>query len=108
MKKFIPWKIWIIFFFLLVSKIGAQNIAINTSGNSAYTSAILDLSNHNAVGTVGFLPPYVTLTALTTFGLTGAPATAANSSGMIVYCTGLSAVPEGLYYWDNTIPSWVA
>lgn len=82
----------------------AQNIAINTTGNAPYVSAILDLSNNNTVGTVGLLPPYVTLTALTTFGLSG---TAAQSNGIVVYNTG-GAVAAGLYYWNNTLGTWVA
>ena len=86
------------------STLFSQNVAINTSGNSPYTSAILDLSNQNTVGTFGFLPPYVTLTALTTFGLSG---TAAQSNGIIVYNTG-GAVTAGLYYWNNAGSTWVA
>lgn len=81
----------------------SQNVAINRSGNGAYASAILDLSNNNIAGTVGFLPPYVTLTSLSTFGLSGVPA---QSNGIIVYNTG-GSVPAGLYYWDNTTPTWV-
>ncbi len=82
----------------------AQNVAINNSGSSAYVSAILDLSNNNTAGTVGLLPPYVTLTALGTFGMSG---TAAQSNGLIVYNTG-GALPAGLYYWNNTTPAWVS
>lgn len=97
---------YLLFAFLcgLSGTLFSQNVAINTSGNNAYTSAILDLSNHNTVGTVGFLPPYVTLTALGTFGLSG---TAAQSDGIIVYNTG-GAVAAGLYYWNNSVPTWVA
>ncbi|HTA26616.1 MAG TPA: hypothetical protein VK809_02425 [Bacteroidia bacterium] len=85
----------------------SQNVAINTSGNNAYISAILDLSNNNTAGQTGLLPPYVTLTSLNAFTLLGAPASAANSNGMIVYNTG-GAVPAGLYYWNNTSSTWVA
>ncbi len=85
----------------------SQNVAINTSGNSAYVSAILDLSNNNTAGQTGLLPPYVTLTSLSTFTLLGAPGSAANSNGMIVYNTG-GAVPAGLYYWNNTASTWVS
>jgi hypothetical protein len=81
----------------------SQNVAINTSGNAAYASAILDLSNNNTPGTVGFLPPYVNLTSLTSFGLIGP---AANSNGMIVYNAG-GIEPTGLYYWNNGSGSWV-
>ncbi len=104
MKKIYSLGIWTLSFSLAASGLRAQNVAINNSGNSAYASAILDLSNQNTAGTVGFLPPYATLTALTTFGLSGTPA---QSNGIIVYCTGLGAVPAGLYYWNNSIPSWL-
>ena len=87
----------------LSSALFSQNVAINNSGNNAYVSAILDLSNHNTAGTVGFLPPYVTLTALGTFGISG---TAAQSNGIIVYNTG-GSVTAGLYYWNNSVPSWI-
>ncbi|HTA26324.1 MAG TPA: hypothetical protein VK809_00940 [Bacteroidia bacterium] len=105
MKKIYSSGIWIFPLFLVATGLRAQNVAINNSGNAAYVSAILDLSNHNTAGTVGFLPPYVTFALpLSNFQISG---TAAQSSGMIVYNTG-GANPEGLYYWDNTIPSWVA
>jgi hypothetical protein len=104
MKKLHPWKILFFPLFVIVSSLQAQNVAINTSGNVAYASAILDLSNNNSVGTVGFLPPYVTLTSLTTFSpVTG---TAAQSSGLLVYNTG-GTYAAGLYYWNNTITAWV-
>jgi hypothetical protein len=85
--------------FLLYS----QNVAINTSGNIPYVSAILDLSNNNIVGNVGFLPPYVTLPA-SGFGLAG---TASQSNGLLVYNTG-GSLAAGLYYWNNTTGAWVA
>lgn len=86
------------------SVIFSQNVAINTSGNSAYVSAILDLSNNNTPGTVGLLPPYVTFTLpLTNFQLAGV---AAQSNGIIVYNTG-GLNPAGLYYWNNTGSTWV-
>ncbi|HTA27373.1 MAG TPA: hypothetical protein VK809_06280, partial [Bacteroidia bacterium] len=50
---------------LLVSVSQAQNVAINVSGNNAYTGAILDLSNNNTPQANGFLPPYVSLTDAT-------------------------------------------
>src|ERR1700677_310688 len=103
-KKFII-SLLAVLFSGITTLVLSQNVAINTTGNSPYTSAILDLSNQNTAGTVGFLPPYVTLTALTTFGLSG---TAAQSNGIVVYCTGLSAVPAGLYYWNNTGGTWIA
>ena len=84
----------------------SQNVAINTSGNSAYVSAILDLSNHNTAGTVGLLPPYVNLNLpLTSFQLSG---TAAQSNGIIIYATGAGTAPAGLYYWNNTGSTWVS
>jgi hypothetical protein len=90
----------------------AQNVAINTSGNAAYTGAILDLSNNNlATGTVGFLPPYVTLTSATV--LAPVAGTATQLSGLLVYntsaSTSLGLSGPGLYYWNNALatPSWV-
>jgi len=97
--------------FVLTSAIIAngQNVAINTAGNIAETGAILDLSNLNTVGTTGFLPPYVTLTHATT--LAPLAGTAATLSGLIVYNTSASVANglsgPGLYYWNNSIPSWV-
>lgn len=105
MKNIFRGIVFILHFSLFAAKLSAQNVAINTSGNSAYVSAILDLSNNNTSGTVGFLPPYVTFTlALSNFQLSG---TAAQSNGIIVYNTG-GADPAGLYYWNNSIPSWVS
>jgi len=105
MKTLKKLSIFTVVIFVLLQDIKAQNVAINTSGNSAYISAILDLSNQNTVGTEGLLPPYVSLTALGTFGLSG---TAAQSNGMIVYNTGAGGVAAGLYYWNNTGTTWVA
>ena len=91
---------------ICVTAVFAQNVAINNTGNAARVSAILDLSNNNTAGSVGFLPPYVNLNLpLSTFGLSG---TAAQSNGMIIYSTGAGTAPAGLYYWNNTTPSWVA
>lgn len=90
-----------------------QGVSINTSGNTNYTDAILDLSNQNTTGQAGFLPPYVFLTnadILTTPITGGAPA---NLSGLVVYNTNTSTSNglngPGLYYWNNTLstPSWV-
>jgi hypothetical protein len=94
----------ILVFFISSSFLFCQNVAINTSGNAAYTSAILDLSNQNTTGSVGFLPPYVTLTGLNSFGLIG---TASQSNGLIVYNTG-GTVPAGLYYWNNGGGAWIS
>jgi len=104
MKNFNLEKIFFPAILLIATTLNAQNVAINTTGNTAYASAILDLSNQNTIGAVGFLPPYVTLTSLTTFGLSGA---AAQSNGLIVYNSG-GSIPNGLYYWDNTDAIWVA
>ncbi|HTA27398.1 MAG TPA: hypothetical protein VK809_06405, partial [Bacteroidia bacterium] len=107
MRKFHPLRIWILTVFLFpIAKLSAQNVAINTTGNSAYVSAILDLSNQNTAGTVGLLPPYVDLNLpLTIFQLSG---TAAQSNGIIIYATGAGTAPAGLYYWDNAGSTWVA
>lgn len=95
-----------IFLFGVSPALFSQNVAINTSGNSAYTSAILDLSNQNTVGTVGFLPPYVTLANTSSFQLSG---TSSQSNGIMVYNTGFNInVPAGLYYWNNTLSAWIA
>jgi hypothetical protein len=96
------WKICTLAILLYAASLNAQNVAINTSGNSAYVSAILDLSNNNIVGSVGFLPPYVTLPA-SGFGLSG---TASQSNGLLVYNTG-GPLSAGLYYWNNTTATWI-
>ncbi|HTB31875.1 MAG TPA: hypothetical protein VK808_07605, partial [Bacteroidia bacterium] len=90
-----------------------QAVSINTTGNPNYTGAILDLSNNNTVGTVGFLPPYVSLTNITVLTTPITGGTATQLSGLVVYnanvsiANGLSG--PGLYYWNNTLstPSWV-
>ena len=98
-----------------VRLIKAQGIAINSSGNSNYVGAILDLSNQNTIGSAGFLPPYVYLDSATilTRPITGD--TAANLSGLLIYntnsiiTTGNKLSGPGLYYWNNTLstPSWL-
>ncbi len=104
-----------LFFSLLlcISVAQAQNVAINVSGNNAYTGAILDLSNNNTPQANGFLPPYVSLidaTILTT-PITGG--TGSQLSGLIVYNTNTSVTNglsgPGLYYWNNTLatPAWI-
>ncbi|HTA26493.1 MAG TPA: hypothetical protein VK809_01800, partial [Bacteroidia bacterium] len=78
----------------------AQNVAVNTSGNNAYTGAILDLSNHNTAGANGLLPPYVSLSNTAT-QLTP-PITGGTSSqlgGLLVYNTSTNLSGPGLYYW---------
>jgi hypothetical protein len=90
-----------------------QGISINTTGNTNYTGAILDLSNQNTAGACGFLPPYVFLTNATVIAMPITGGTPANLSGLVVYNTNASIsnglVGPGLYYWNNTLatPSWV-
>lgn len=79
----------------------SQNIAINTSGAPANSSAILDLSN--GVGnTLGFLPPAVSLTAINVAAPVILPA-----SGLVVYNTANagaapnSVVANNYYFWDG-------
>jgi hypothetical protein len=82
-----------------------QGIAINTTGNSNYEGAILDLSNHNTPGTVGFLPPYVFLDQSNYLApLTGI---AGEMSGILVYNTSNNLSGPGLYYWNNNTGLWV-
>ncbi len=76
----------------------AQNVAINTSGNSAYTGALLDLSNNNTNGANGFLPPYVSLTNTAT-SLLPVVGTSSQLSGLIVYNTSANLSGPGLYTW---------
>ncbi len=83
----------------------AQNVAINTSGNSAVGGAILDLSNNLTAGTTAFLAPYVTLTNSTVL----APVTGAGPAGLLVYNTSASLLNglngAGYYYWTGS--AWV-
>ena len=78
----------------------AQNVAINTTGTAANSSAILDLSN---TANLGFLPPQVALTGTNSASPITSPAT-----GLIVYNTatvgGGFAVSPGYYYWNGA--SW--
>lgn len=89
--------------FLNTAVVAQNNIAINTSGAAAATSAILDLNSGNA-GNKGFLPQKVNLTATNAAGPVASPAT-----GLQVYnmnTTGVSPtnVFPGYFFWNG---SWV-
>lgn len=87
----------------------AQNVAINTSGAVANTSAMLDISSTNS----GLLIPRVALTATNAAGPVAGPATS-----LMVYNTATAGVSPnnvtpGYYYWDgaqwvrlSTSPDW--
>jgi hypothetical protein len=75
-----------------------QNVAINTSGNNAYSGALLDLSNNNTAGQNGFLPPYVALTNTPT-SLLPVVGVSSQLSGLIVYNTSANLSGPGLYTW---------
>jgi hypothetical protein len=79
----------------------AQNVAINSTGNPAVASAVLDLSNNKTNGTKGFLGPYVSLTGNTDNTTVASPA-----MGLIVYNTTIAGncpntVFRGYYYWNG-------
>src|ERR1700734_3540871 len=88
----------------------SQGIAINTVGNTNRVGAILDLSNNNTVGAVGFLPPYVSLTSSTVLTTPITLGVAANLKGLMVYNTNTSTASgltgPGLYFWDNAATKW--
>src|ERR1700722_9690843 len=66
--------------------ISAQNnISINNTGSSNYAGAILDLSNQNTNGSVGFLLPYVTITSAVSVTPPITGGTAAQLSGLMVF-----------------------
>ncbi|HTA26587.1 MAG TPA: hypothetical protein VK809_02280 [Bacteroidia bacterium] len=102
MKNYYSSKALGLLFFLIATKVGAQNIAINTSGATPVnTSVLLDLSNNLTNGTTGFLAPYAALTATNSGGPIAAP-----SPGLIVYNTATAGasptnVIPGYYYWDG-------
>lgn len=79
----------------------AQNIAINSTGNTADASSMLDVSSTNK----GLLIPRVSLTATNVAGPIASPATS-----LIVYNTATAGVAPnnvvpGYYYWNGT--QWV-
>ncbi|HTB32091.1 MAG TPA: hypothetical protein VK808_08705, partial [Bacteroidia bacterium] len=102
MNKCYSSKIWGLAFIIWSSGIGAQNVAINTSGSVAVNnSVLLDLSNNLTNGTAGFLAPYAALTATNAAAPLAAP-----SAGLIVYNTATAGVSPnnvipGYYYWDG-------
>ena len=78
----------------------SQNIAINTNGNAANASALLDVSNSLSTN-LGVLLPQVALTATNAAAPVSSPAT-----GLIVYNTASTTnapynVYPGYYYWDG-------
>jgi len=82
----------------------SQNIAINTTGLPAATSAILDVSS----GSLGLLIPRVVLTNTGTY----LPLTGAAADGLIVYnsnaaIAGTGAAGIGFYYWNIALTRWV-
>lgn len=77
----------------------AQNVAINSTGASAHSSAILDISASDK----GILIPRVSLTAANVAAPITNPEVSllvynSNSSG-----TGSNAVGPGFYYWDGSL-----
>jgi len=84
---------------LFTTPLSAQNVAINSTGATGNSSAILDLNTGNS-GTMGFLPPQLALTSITT------PAPAATAIGLLIYNTATVAnvVTPGYYYWNGA--SW--
>lgn len=79
----------------------SQNVAINTTGVVANTSAMLDISSTNS----GLLIPRVALTATNLAGPVTAPATSLMVYNTATASAGLTAVTPGYYYWDGT--QWV-
>jgi hypothetical protein len=75
-----------------------QNVAINTTGTPANSSAILDLSN---TGNLALLAPQVSLTNVATL----APVPGAGPAGLIVYNTNAATTGgsgTGYYFWNGT------
>lgn len=97
-------------FFKKEGEVFSQNIAINTTGASGNTSALLDLNTGNTFTSPngkGLLIPNVSLT--TTADVTTI-ASAAHS--LLVYntnagITGTGAAGKGYYYWDNVALLWI-
>ena len=96
------WKFTLIATGLLSATPGfTQNVAINTTGTVANSSAMLDVNATN----MGLLIPRVALTATNAAGPIATPATS-----LLVYNTataggGTTAVSPGYYYWDGA--QWV-
>lgn len=70
----------------------SQNIAINTTGNPAVASAMLDITST----TSGMLIPRMTAAQKT--------AIASPANGLLIYQTD---APMGFWYYDASIPAWV-
>lgn len=110
MKKYFTSVTTIIFFFSIFWKenLFTQNIAVNTSGNPANTTALLDVGNGSAAtggDTKGMLIPRVALTSSTDGATIASPATS-----LLVYCSGSGGLsPAGYYYNSGTpaSPVWV-
>lgn len=97
-KKMNPIKLSLIGLSLIFcSTTFAQNVAINTTGAVANSSAILDVSSTNT----GLLVPRLSLTMTTAAAPVTAPATS-----LLVYNTATVAdVTPGYYYWNGVM--WV-
>lgn len=87
-----------------VEQINAQNVAINSSGAAAATSAMLDVSSTNS----GVLIPRVALTATNTAGPITAPATSLMVYNTAIAGTSPNNVIPGYYYWDGAAWNRVA
>lgn len=84
-------------FLIFANSLYAQNVAINTSGAVANSSAILDVSSTNT----GILVPRMALTMTTSSTPVTTPATS-----LLVYNTATVAdVTPGFYYWGGS--SWI-
>jgi hypothetical protein len=79
----------------------SQNVAINTTGVVANSSAILDISSTNS----GLLIPRVALTATNAAGPITTPATSLLVYNTATASAGITAVTPGYYYWDGA--QWV-
>jgi hypothetical protein len=88
-----------------VSALHAQ-VGINPTGATPSINAILDL-NSGTNNNLGFIPPSVSLTSLTTFNPPIANASTAGDVGMIVYNTNVAVGGgAGYYYWSGT--QWIS
>ena len=85
---------------LYLSSSIAQNIGINSTGNSPNTSAALDVDMNNK----GLLIPRIALASVSDAAAITSPATS-----LLVYNTGGALTPEGYYYNQGTpgSPNWI-
>jgi hypothetical protein len=79
----------------------AQNVAMNIGGNSPVASALLDLSNNQQNGSLGFLGTYVSLSSNTDNTTITSP-----DNGLMVYNTSINGtapntVFRGYYCWNG-------